>query len=82
MAAVDFFGLGKIPFTGNLPRCLILENLKHGGGLEGLQEGFRYTSLGQVGMFASIALDPSADEHLRAQCALGRISHRSVEVIS
>ena len=69
MTAVDFFGLGKIPFTGNLPRGLILENLKHGGGWEGLQEGFRYTSLGQVGMIASIALDPSMDEHLRAQCA-------------
>ena len=69
MTAVDFFGLGKIPFTGNLPRGLILEQLKHGGGWEGLKEGFRYTSLGQVGMLASIALDPSMDEHLRAQCA-------------
>jgi hypothetical protein len=69
MTAVDFFGLGKIPFTGNLPRGLILEQLKHGGGWEGLKEGFSYTSLGQVGMLASIALDPSMDEHLRAQCA-------------
>jgi len=69
MAAVDFFGLGKIPFTGNLPRGLILESLKHGGGLEGLQEGFRYTSVGQVCTLASMALDPSLDEHLRAQCS-------------
>jgi len=69
MAAVDFFGLGKIPFTGNLPRGLILESLKHGGGLEGLQEGFRYTSVGQVCTLGSMALDPSLDEHLRAQCA-------------
>jgi len=69
MAAVDFFGLGKIPFTGNLPRGLILESLKHGGGLEGLQEGFRYTSIGQVYTLASMALDPSLDEHLRAQCS-------------
>ena len=68
MTAVGFLGLGKIPFTGNLPRGLILEQLKHGGGWQGLQEGFKYTSIGQVGTLASMALDPSLDEHLRAQC--------------